>query len=296
MDSALTKKGHTIMISRSDDVRTDSKLSVIAELTFIEAPPINFARLVADLDSVLARLHTKNRQLTWDCEDVAIFDMPGTRIALAYNDSPRAAVAATLTLSVGPSQVAALAGGDAPIPAQHGVLCSKLVERVQARLKPDAIVWHETDAVVTVEVIDSLSTPTPLARPRPAADHPIYTAPDISGVDESYARGHQGSYMRPQRPPLRHHDRDLTRLRAALYPPVDKTQVPKTSNQMRLAAHAMNASLITVSLPLGVAVLGYGLIKGDNMRLTARMMVLTGCATAFGRSDFALTIAAFGGI
>ena len=58
----------------------------------------------------------------------------------------------------------------------------------------------------------------------------------------------------------------------------------------------MNATLITVSLPLGVAVLGYGLIAGDNMRLTSRLMVLTGCMTAFSRSEIAQQMVAFGGI
>jgi len=284
------------MTSYPDDLHNRHELSVIAELTFIDPPPINFARLVADLDSVLARLHAKNRQLTWDCEDVAIFDMPGTRIALAYNDSPRTAIAAMLTLSVGPSLLPAEQSVDAPGAAQHDTLCSKLVERVQARLKPDAIVWHETEAVVTVEVIDSLSTPTPMARPRPKADHPIYTAPDISGVDESYTRGQCRSFTRPQRPLPRHQNRELARVRAALYPEPENLPVAKTSAQMRLAAHAMNAALITVSMPLGVAVMGYGLIAGDNMRLTSRMMVLTGCVTALSRSDFAQNLAAFGGI
>ena len=284
------------MMTKLDFHHKTTELSVIAELAFIEEPPINFARLVADLDSVLARLHAKNRQLTWDCEDVAIFDMPGTRIALAYNDSPRAAVAATLTLSVGPSLVPTEQTSDTPNPVQHDILCSKLVERVQARLKPDAIVWHETDTVVTVEVIDSLSTQTPLARPRRSADHPIYTAPDIISVDESYTRGHQRAYTRPQRPPLRHHDRDLVRVRAALYPEPDKAVVTQNSPQMRLAAHAMNATLITVSMPLGVAVLGYGLIAGDNMRLTSRLLVLTGCISAISRTDLVQQMAAFGGI
>ncbi len=295
-DGDRDHRGHTVMTTIPNDPQADIELSVIAELAFIEEPPINFARLVADLDSVLARLHAKNRQLTWDCEDVAIFDMPGTRIALAYNDSRRASIAATLTLSVGPSLVPAVRDIDGPEAAQHDVLCSKLVERVQARLKPDAIVWHETNAVVTVEVIDSLSTPTPLARPRRSADHPIYTAPDICSVDESYTRGHQRTYARPQRPPPRQHDRDLSRVRAALYPARDLNVVQQNSPQMRLAAHAMNATLITVSLPLGVAVLGYGLIAGDNMRLTSRLMVLTGCMTAFSRSEIAQQMVAFGGI
>ena len=107
------------MMTTINDLHADTDLSVIAELTFIEEPPINFARLVADLDSVLARLHAKNRQLIWDCEDVAIFDMPGTRIALAYNDGPRASIAATLTLSVGPSPVPLVQSTDAQIPAQQ---------------------------------------------------------------------------------------------------------------------------------------------------------------------------------
>ena len=283
------------MITDTIAITSDVQQSVIAELAFIEEPPINFARLVADLDTVLAKLHNKDRQLAWDCEDVAIFDMPGTRIALAYNDSPRASIAATLTLSVGPSHLPPPATTGEPISARHDALCSKLVERVQARLKPDAVFWHESDALVTVEVIDSLATPTPLAKPRRTASHPIYTAPDISGVYENCEAGQHRSYVRPHRPPPRGRDRDLCRLRTALYPNSDQPPVKVNSTQMRLAAHTMNATLIMVAMPVGVALVGYSLIKGDNMRLTAQMMVLTGCLTALWHSDLGQNIAALSG-
>lgn len=284
------------MITDAYRAQNEVQQSVIAELVFIEEPPINFARLVADLDSVLARLHAKDRQLAWDCEDVAIFDMPGTRIALAYNDSPRAGIKATLTLSVGPSHLPPPPTEGEPVSARHDALCSKLVERVQARLKPDAVFWHESDTLVTVEVIDSLSTPMPLAKPRRTPNHPIHTPPDINGVYENYQSTQQRPSVRPQRPAPRGRDRELGRLRTALYPDFDLPVVQKTSAQMRLAAHTMNATLIVVSLPLGVAVVGYSLIKGDNMRLTAHMLVLTGCVSALWQTDWAQQMAALGGV
>ena len=296
LDSVLNQKGQLAMTTDTYFAQTDVQQSVIAELVFIEEPPINFARLVADLDSVLARLHAKDRQLAWDCEDVAIFDMPGTRIALAYNDSPRIGIKATLTLSVGPSHLPPPPTDGEPVSARHDALCSKLVERVQARLKPDAVFWHETEALVTVEVIDSLSTPLPLAKPRRTSGHPIHTPPDINGVYENYDSALHRTHVRPQRPAPRGRDRELCRLRNALYPVSDQPVAKRNSTQMRLAAHTMNATLIVVSMPIGVALVGYSLVKGDNMRLTANMLVLTGCVTALLQTDWAQQMAAFSGV
>lgn len=283
------------MLTNTKPAKTEVHQSVIAELVFIEEPPINFARLVSDLDSVLAKLHNKDRQLAWDCEDVAIFDMPGTRIALAYSDSPRTNIAATLTLSVGPSHLPPPSSDDDAFSARHDALCSRLVERVQARLKPDAVFWHESEALVTVEVIDSLATPTPMAKPRRKAMHPIYTKPDVAAVYEN-CDGYQRSYVRPHRPAPRGRDRELCRIRTALYPESDQPLVQTNSTQMRLAVHAMNATLIMVSLPVGAAFFSYGLIKGENIRMTAQMLVLTGCVTAILQSDLPQKIMAIGGV
>ena len=49
---------------------------------------------------------------------------------------------------------------------------------------------------------------------------------------------------------------------------------------MRLAIHAMNATLIMVWGPLGAAALAHGVIRGENLRMSAHLMVLSGLASA----------------
>ena len=51
-----------------------------------------------------------------------------------------------------------------------------------------------------------------------------------------------------------------------------------------------------VSLPVGAAFFSYGLIKGENIRMTAQMLVLTGCVTAILQSDLPQKIMAIGGV
>ncbi|MES2434022.1 MAG: hypothetical protein V4586_09390 [Pseudomonadota bacterium] len=83
--------------------------------------------------------------------------------------------------------------------------------------------------------------------------------------------------------PLHPRDRELAQLRDALYQAdADETPAP-LSTQLRLTAHALNATLILVWAPLGAAVMTYSLLKGEDMKFSARLMVLTGLfATALG--------------
>ena len=262
-------------------VHSDIQFSTIAELLFLQSPNLNFARLVADLDAVLVRFHDKDRQLAWDCEDLASFDMPGTRIVLAMAEHPRPGVAASLTLAVGPSHLPPRlnAAPKRRHPAvRHEALCSRLVERVQARLKPDAVFWHECDHPVTAEVIDSLAYAQPKSSQRADPDHPIFGLLDDGNIDAVYQRGFQPSNDRPDIPLPR--DPELSRLRMALYPTEEEAPPPYLiSPQMRLAAHTMNATLIMVALPVGAAMLTYSVLRGENMRLTSAALVATGIAS-----------------
>ncbi len=89
---------------------------------------------------------------------------------------------------------------------------------------------------------------------------------------------------------------ELARLRDALYPenPIEvglQDNQPMTA-QMRLAVHAMNATLIMVWMPMGVAVMTYSILKGEDMRLSGRLMALTGTLLAFAHSPFGQSVAA----
>lgn len=86
---------------------------------------------------------------------------------------------------------------------------------------------------------------------------------------------------------------ELARLREALYPanPEALTEEAPMSTQMRLAVHAMNATLIMVWMPLGAAVMTYSILKGEDMKLSGRLMALTGTLLAFAHSPFGQSVA-----
>lgn len=274
-----------------------NSFSIIAELIFVSKPSINFARLVGDLDAVLARFHGPDRHLTWDCEDVAIFDMPGTRIALACTDAPQKDVATSLMISVGPTPLPRHVKQQKPL-SRKGVsyesLCSRLVDRVQARLAPDAVLWHQCPAPVTADLIDEITSALPQMAHRPDPKHPIFQSVDNDRVAEIYARGFEVANDQPAQ--INPRNPELARLRMALYPPKPVAAAPQpetpASTQLRLAAHAMNATLIIVALPVGAAMLTYSVLRGENMRLSTAAMVATGLATTLLQTPLGQTMLA----
>lgn len=70
--------------------------------------------------------------------------------------------------------------------------------------------------------------------------------------------------------------RELAQLRDALYTADPENISEPLSPQLRLAVHALNATLIVVWAPLGAAIMTYSLLKGEDMKLSARLIVLVG--------------------
>ena len=262
------------------NTHNDTEFSIIAQLVFAADPNINLSNLVRELDTVLQRINCIERHLAWDYDDVAIFDMPGTRIILALINAPRSGVAKSLTVSVGPSVLKW--NGFAKL--NYANLCTRLVERLQARLHADGIIWHDSQDLVEPDLIDAITAhPVSSARGK-GKSHPIFAHVSELTIDEILMRGNRSAGPPDMKPdndapdlPLRHHDAELCRLREALYPAIPATATPQqNSAQMRLAIYTMNATLIAVSLPVGVAILTHSLIKGDNLRATTGALVGTG--------------------
>jgi hypothetical protein len=93
------------------------------------------------------------------------------------------------------------------------------------------------------------------------------------------------------------HDAELARLRLALYPPEPVSEEgPQYSTQMRLAAHCLNATLILVWSPLGAAVMTYSILRGEDMRLSARTMAVAGTLFALAHSPLGQTVAVMAGV
>lgn len=254
---------------------------------------VNFARLIGDLDSVLHRFAACPVTLTWDCEDIALFDMPGTRILLGWNERIGLNGLSCLTISVGPSPVAMTEGH---FPA-HDAMCVQLAERVQRRIPHQAVLWHHVPGVATSETLDELID----ALPR-------LTTPNIGEMlNEEAARNSDAeratlleadaiaaeNLTDPTLP--RWHDPELGRLRLALYPAVDDQVNATPSLALKLAAHAMNATLLAVSAPIGAAVMTYGLLRGGDMRFSARAMTLAGIFTAASKTSLLAGLATLAG-
>lgn len=83
--------------------------------------------------------------------------------------------------------------------------------------------------------------------------------------------------------PLALHEH-LARVREALYaqtPDGDAQILDLPSVQIRLASHAMTATLVVVAFPVGAALTTYSLFRGANIRLSAQAMALVASVFAF---------------
>jgi hypothetical protein len=279
--------------------------STIAQVLYPNEQALDFARIVADLETVLTRLRGDEVEVVWDCEGLVTFDLPDTRILLATTELGRAGHGTCLTLAVGPS-----AGPD-PWPGtvigfgsvDHAVFCSRLVERVQRRYGPATVLWQHVDKLVNADLVETLADGLPqldallppvecivedvmlqdsLQAPRPATVMPKPVA--TTGKVAAPVANDTPDLPRPK-------DEVLANLRLALYPVEDEVEA-KPSTQIRLAAHCLNATLILVYAPLGAAVMTYSLLKGEDIRFSARMMALVGTVVGLSQTPLGHTVKA----
>ena len=330
------------------------ELSTIAQLLYPDLQTLDFARIVAELDTVLLRLRGGEVEITWDCDDLVTFDVPETRILLAWTETGTRGSGGCLTVSVGPNPAAT----DLISKSEHDVLCSRLVERIQGRFAPEGVLWRQVAGPVGSDYVDELNDRLPeigtsnlppidsildalsradlqMADLKSSAPHPrSIRAPELSRLAmvptvEEPARpmavrtvevgpvevkpGHApkplilipeamlakvaaegfGESANDRPCQLYPENAELARLRDALYPEVGvKEPAAVYSTQMRLAAHCMNATLIVVYAPLGAAVMTYSLLRGEDMRLSSRMMAVAGTMFAVAHSPIGQTMAA----
>jgi hypothetical protein len=196
--------------------------SRIAELLFTELPLCDFARTISEIAALLTRICGDQCKISWDYDDVASFDMPGTRILLSYSDSPYQKFTARLVLSVGPSGVSPLAGQSVMV---HTALCAKMVARLQQRCAPDEVRWRNITGVVTAEEIDKLVE----APPSKATAH----------------KKHQPNICNPHQ--SSQHSAELHPLRQALRPHGFGADLPDAA--FRLASQTIDLASSVVLLP-----------------------------------------------
>ena len=281
-------------------------LSTIAQLLYLNEHSIDFARTVAELQGALSRLQSHDVQIAWDCDDFVCFDIPGTRIQLAWSEVDMRGYKACLSVSVGP--------GDTAARGFHEDMCSRLVDRIKSRFDPVAVLWCQTEGPIGSDVIDDLLTTLPhLNRVLPDIDtvvvalsrqeaqlsaqvaRPSQPRPEPRSVAHLVPRPLRQTPPRPvaandHPDPFARHGRDLDTIRRALYP--RNNGRPAHSVQMRLAVHCLNATLILVWTPLGAAMLAHSILRGENMQLSARVMAITGTFLALAQSRVGESMAA----
>lgn len=306
--------------------------STIAQAIYANPQDCSFVRVVTELEGLLSRLRNNALRTRWDYEDIVVFDIGETRIVLGWSEDQTDDVPACLLISVGPLPTAA----DVPNDPAYETLCSRLVERIQTRYPPDAVLWRQLPLAIEPELVDALidalppigdvldtqgkakspAPPPDSAETSAQAEKPD-TAPKETGTQPRLVRpalqktnsantaktgpahtpaGLQAANDSPDLP--KRPERELDRVRAALYPPDPAKAVAHDdveTPQMRLAAQAMNATLIMVWMPLGVAAMTYSLIKGEKMAFSARMMALTGALAAWSQTPLGQQVAALAG-
>lgn len=171
---------------------TTSRCGTVAQLVYAQKQQIDFAGIVGDLHALLVRFAGTDLIFEWDCDEIALFDLPKTRIALGWDVLPGKGYAACLTVSA--SSVTELTLSQ--FGAGHHELCSRLVERLHRQFPASAIIWHQINECLTADLIDRLVeglTPAmqmfPFEEPKWMADALEQQLPHRSVAKQSYEPG-----------------------------------------------------------------------------------------------------------
>lgn len=250
--------------------RSAIEMSAIAELVFLTKTELNFPRITAELQRAIQGNAANGCNAGLIGGDQWWITAKGALVTLSLIRNPRRGVETSLTLSVGP--IPGIQSNDTT--TDHHRLAEDLLDRLQARVCADQTHWLRRSA-------PSAITPTIVALEPPPQLLPLKVkSTEVAAF--AMLPVHLSLVPANDQPDLPSTvDFDLKRLRDALYFQDDAAMAPAVAtDQMRLAVHAMNATLIIVALPVGAAMLTYSLLRGDNLRATASALVATGLGIA----------------
>lgn len=151
-----------------------------------------------------------------------------------------------------------------------------LAAREAALPAEEANLWHDFG---DTPVAETAAIPAPA---QAASDLDATTAPrgrrPVRHLTSADLLAHRPTEA-PVHDPLQDH---LHRVRDALYAPDPEGEAAEAAARpsvpARLAAHALNLALIVTALPLGVAMMIYTVFRGEDLRLSARMVAIAGTA------------------
>jgi hypothetical protein len=259
--------------------------STVAQAIYANPQHCSFVRVVTELEGLLSRLRNNSLRTRWEYEDVVVFDIGEMRIVIGWSEDQTDDMPACLLVSVGPLPSAV----DPIHDPSHELLCNRLMERIQTRYLPDAVLWRQLPLAIEPELVDALIDALPSIRDVLGSTAHPKPAPFVMAKPKAIVAARVPANDTPDLP--KPAQSELQRVRAALYPKPAATE--RETVQMRLAAQAMNATLIVVWMPLGVAAMTYSLMKGEKIGFSARMMAVTGTLIAWSQTPFGQQVAAF---
>ena len=131
----------------------DINRTTIAQLLFVGDTAVDFNKIVADLGNVLAFHKVETASDATDHTDLVTFNMPECRILLSLSNVFGNGFSRCLCVAVGPPGACERSCVD----NDFELLCSRLVERIQNRFSPVAVVWRHVAGAVDAEFVNFLS-------------------------------------------------------------------------------------------------------------------------------------------
>lgn len=258
--------------------------TTIGQLVYKKLPAIDFGRLTADLDAALAGCDAGRIRVALEREGMALLDVGSSRVGIALTRRVDAsgAGAVTVTVGFGPDQ-----GGDASLARRRSVLARLIAQRIAARFPPLEMIWTESDEVATPATFEMLRQALAERRAQQAALRAERTrlrraaprAGAADGADVSRLFARLDATLDARRAGMGLGEMALAGGAMAMGREAVEVPPPQQS-RLRLAAHLLDATLMVIALPVGVAMMIYSLSRGADLHTSARVMAMSGVTIA----------------
>lgn len=271
---------------------TDASTTMIAQMLFKKQPRSNLGHLARDIDATLRdgtsriaahpvradETHTRETaaQVTSDVLDASINDMPGSAISSCLRRADATTPTAEVAMLTPTDQLHPAQDFDAEEdPAEIDRILQKLEESLALRAErrpaaPDpamGAVRFPLEATRAPQWAQG-SSGADMNAPLHLTPGQNRNAPDQDQIDIANDTPHVPHPMLAE----------MKLLREALYAEEAAPRTQGLSVQLRLACHAINATLIVIALPVGAAMMTYSVLRGENINTSARMLAIIGMA------------------
>lgn len=247
--------------------------TTIGQLVYRSLPALDIPRLAADLDAALVGSEAGPLGMVAEGDDLAILDVGASRVAVSMARGLDRKGGAAVIISVG---YGLNPRGDASLARRQSVLARLIAERIAARFAPQESLWTTSDEVATPELFARLRLELAARRAEQFAARTERAHSRRGAETADVARMFQR--LEASLAARRIGDVEPGSLEEIALFDLEAEEQPAPSGPMRLAAHLVDATLMVIALPVGAAMMIYGLSRGADFTNSARALALSGTA------------------